>query len=60
MKMNKNIRSVAIVAIMCIALVPACKKSFLNQTDTFAATEEATLTKPQQVVALVNAIYDTY
>ncbi len=60
MKMNKNIRSVAIVAIMCIALVPACKKSFLNQTDTFAATEEATFTKPQQVVALVNAIYDTY
>lgn len=60
MKMNKNIRNIAIVAIICIAMVPACKKNFLNQTDTFAATEEATFTKPQQVVALVNAIYDTY
>ena len=60
MKMNKNIRNIAIVAIICIAMVPACKKNFLNQTDTFAATEQATFTKPQQVVALVNAIYDTY
>jgi hypothetical protein len=38
----------------------SCKKSFLQQTDTFAATEAATFTKPEQVVALINAIYNTY
>ena len=56
------------VKIICMALLIsglalspfACKKSFLQQTDTFAATADATFTKPQQVVALVNAIYNTY
>lgn len=51
----------AIIATASVLLSPlACNKKFLNQTDTFAATEAATFTKPQQVVALVNAIYDTY
>ena len=47
--------------VLGIAASPlACKKSFLQPTDTFAATASATFTKPQQVVSLVNAIYDTY
>jgi len=59
--MKINMRTFAIVVIIGVALSPlACKKSFLNQTDTFAATADATFTKPQQVIALVNAIYDTY
>jgi hypothetical protein len=61
MKMNKNKRLLAIMAIICVAFSPfACKKNFLNPTSTFSATASATFTKPQQVVALVNAIYDTY
>ena len=56
--MNKRI--IAIVAI-CVALLPsACNKNFLNQTDTFAATEQATFQKPQQVIDLVNSIYNTF
>src|ERR1700748_92770 len=52
---------IGIVVVAAVGLSPlACKKSFLQQTDTFAATADATFTKPQQVVALVNAIYDTY
>src|SRR5579871_2448563 len=59
--MKINMRTFAIVVIIGVALSPlACKKSFLNQTDTFAATADATFTKPQQVIAIVNAIYDTY
>ena len=58
--MNKIKKYIAFIAVF-IALLPlGCKKSFLDQTDTFAATADATFTKPQQVVALVNAIYDTY
>lgn len=60
MKIYLKIICIALV-ISGVALSPfACKKSFLQPTDTFAATEDATFTKPQQVVALVNAIYNTY
>ncbi len=44
-----------------IASVPlACKKSFLVQTNTFQGTADATFNKPADVIALVNAVYDTY
>ncbi|MDP4215477.1 MAG: RagB/SusD family nutrient uptake outer membrane protein [Bacteroidota bacterium] len=58
--MKRNNRIIAIIAVCMALLPPACKKSFLSQTDTAAATASATFQKPQQVVALVNAIYDTY
>ena len=52
---------IGVAGVIGVAFSPmACKKSFLQQTDTFAATESATFTKPQQVVAMVNSIYDTY
>jgi len=38
----------------------ACKKKFLDQTNTFQGTADATFNKPGDVVAIVNAIYDTY
>lgn len=38
----------------------SCKKSFLNPVDTNAAQVNGAFTKPQQVVALVNSVYDTY
>jgi hypothetical protein len=59
MRLYKKI--LGVTAVIGVALSPmACKKSFLQPTDTFAATEAATFTKPQQVVALVNSIYNTY
>ncbi|HXD79625.1 MAG TPA: RagB/SusD family nutrient uptake outer membrane protein [Puia sp.] len=48
------------LAIVVVSAPFACKKSFLNQTDTFAATSDAVFQKPSQVVQIVNAIYDTY
>ena len=58
----KRIKIILIIAILfIIGFVPlACKKSFLVQTNTFQGTADATFNKPADVVALVNAIYDTY
>jgi hypothetical protein len=59
--MKRYIKIIGILLFAAALSAPfACKKNFLQQTDTFAATEAATFTKPQQVVALVNAIYNTY
>ena len=51
---------IGVAVVIGVALPLACNKKFLQQTDTFAADATATFTKPQQVVALVNTIYDTY
>ena len=57
-------RSKIIIVIMCFVIagiIPlACKRSFLSQTSTFLGTPEGTFNKPADVIALVNAIYDTY
>lgn len=54
---KKNI----IITILCFIMVPlACKRDFLNQTNTFQSTADATFQKSGDVVALVNSIYDTY
>src|ERR1700722_17875699 len=61
MAMKRYIIILAAVIFAAIVSLPfACKKSFLQQTDTFAATADATFTKSSQVVAVVNSIYDTY
>lgn len=50
-----------VVIILAIGVAPlACKKKFLDQTNTFQGSADATFTKASDVVALVNAIYDTY
>src|ERR1700748_3883240 len=52
---------IGIVVVAAVGLSQrTCKKSFLHQTNTFPTPADAAFTKPQQVVALVNAIYDTY
>lgn len=52
---------IIITAAFAIGTIPlACKKSFLDQTNTFQGSAEATFNKPGDVVAIVNAIYDTY
>ncbi|HTI58133.1 RagB/SusD family nutrient uptake outer membrane protein [Mucilaginibacter sp.] len=55
---KKNISLIALVAVLLIPL--SCKKSFLNQTNTFSSTAGATFQKSSDVVALVNSIYDSY
>jgi hypothetical protein len=58
--MKRTNIKIIVTAVSFIALVWACKKSFLEQTNTFQGTAEATFTKSADVVALVNSIYDTY
>ena len=59
MKLKKI--TIAFIALFMALLVPlSCKKSFLNQTNTFGASAEATFNNSASVVALVNAVYDTY
>src|SRR5689334_18926600 len=58
MKRNKLI--ILIIAGF-IGIVPmACDKSFLDQKNHFQGTADATFNKPEAVIALVNAVYDTY
>jgi starch-binding outer membrane protein, SusD/RagB family len=57
----KRSNKIIIIIAFVIAVIPvACKKSFLNQTNTFQGTADATFNKPADVIALVNAVYDTY
>jgi starch-binding outer membrane protein, SusD/RagB family len=57
MKRNK----IVIIIAMFIVIFPmGCKDKFLEQTNTFQGTADATFNKPDDVVALVNSIYDTY
>ena len=60
MKINKI--KITVIAVLCTALmIPlSCKKNFLTQTNTFNSDAQATFTKSQDVVALVNSIYDAY
>jgi len=59
MKIKKNY--IAMVVLLTALLSPlACKKSFLNQTDTFGGSQDATFQTSQSVISAVNAIYDTY
>jgi hypothetical protein len=59
MKM-KTIYIVLLTVFVALLSPLACKKSFLNQTNTFSSTATSTFNKPQDVIALVNSIYDTY
>ncbi|MEO6547120.1 MAG: RagB/SusD family nutrient uptake outer membrane protein [Ferruginibacter sp.] len=57
----KRMKILIIGICFVIAVVPlACKKSFLTQTNNFEGTIDATFNKSEDVVAVVNSIYDTY
>jgi hypothetical protein len=59
MKMNK--KNITLIALFAALMIPlGCKKSFLEQTNRFSSTADATFQKSSDVVALVNSIYDGY
>jgi len=59
--MKVNRLKVIVITLAAALLIPlSCKKGFLNQTNTFGATASATFTTSASVIALVNAIYDSY
>ena len=60
MKMNKKhiILTIALCAALMVPL--SCKKNFLTTTNTQNSNASATFQKSQDVVALVNSIYDGY
>jgi hypothetical protein len=60
MKRIKIITIISIIAFATTVIPLACKKSFLNQSNTFGISPDAAASKPEQVISLVNAIYDTY
>ncbi|HYJ63320.1 MAG TPA: RagB/SusD family nutrient uptake outer membrane protein [Parafilimonas sp.] len=60
MKRIKIIIIISLIALPCAVIPLSCSKSFLNQNNTFGISPDAAASKPQQVISLVNAIYDTY
>jgi len=59
--MKMKTKNIILIALFAALMVPlSCKKSFLETTSTFQATQDASFTKSQDVVALVNSIYNTY
>jgi len=60
MKRIKIFIIISITAFICAVIVLACKKSFLNQTNTFGLPADAVATSRENVIAATNAIYDTY
>jgi len=60
MKRIKIIILTGIIAFTCIVIPVACKKSFLNQTNTFGLSPDAVAASKDNVIGSVNGIYDTY
>ena len=60
MKKIKPLILTAFIALTCAVIPLGCKKSFLNKNNTFGISPDAAASKPEQVISLVNAIYDTY
>lgn len=59
--MKMNIKAFAvIIAFSVVGIEFSCSEKFLEQNNTALGTADATFTKPDAVVALVNAVYDTY
>ena len=59
MKINRKF--ITLIALCAALLLPlGCRKNFLTQTNTFQSTAGATFQHSQDVVALVNGIYDAY
>jgi hypothetical protein len=60
MKRIKLTIIISLVAFSCVVIPLACKKSFLDQTNTFGIPADAAANTQSNVIATVNSIYDTY
>jgi hypothetical protein len=60
MKKIKIIVLIGIIAFTCVVIPIACKKSFLNQTNTFGLPSGSVASVKDNVIGAVNGIYDTY
>ena len=60
MKRIKIIILSSIIAFTCVVIPIACKKSFLNQTNSFGLPTETVASSKESVIGAVNGIYDTY
>jgi hypothetical protein len=58
--MKLNIKYSLLVLIAALMVPLACKKNFLDQTNTQQTTADAFFNKAADGVALINSIYDTY
>jgi len=59
--MKLNSKNIIVAGLFGALLLPlGCKEKFLEQTNRFSASANATFNKSSDVVALVNSIYDTY
>ncbi|HZX60063.1 MAG TPA: RagB/SusD family nutrient uptake outer membrane protein [Mucilaginibacter sp.] len=59
MKINRKF--ITLIALCAALMLPlGCRKNFLTQTNTFQSTAGSTFQHSQDVVALVNGIYDAY
>ena len=60
--MKLNIKHITLITVLFAALIAplSCSKGFLNTTGTKNSDAAATFQKSQDVVALVNSIYDSY
>ena len=57
MKLNKFI---SILAVVILLLPASCSRDFLDQADSTSVSEQALFKKPDDALALVSAIYNTY
>jgi len=60
MKRIKIIIISSIIAFTCVVIPLACKKSFLNQTNSFGLPSGTVASTKENVIGAVNGIYDTY
>ena len=60
MKRIKIIALTSVIAFAAILIPIACKKSFLNQTNSFGLPAETVAASKDNVIGAVNGIYDTY
>ncbi|HEV8504034.1 MAG TPA: RagB/SusD family nutrient uptake outer membrane protein [Chitinophagaceae bacterium] len=60
MKRIKIIALTSVIAFAAVLIPIACKKSFLNQTNSFGLPAETVASSKANVIGAVNGIYDTY
>jgi len=60
MKRSNKIKIIIIAAFFILGIQQACRKNFLDKTNTFEISPDAAASTSAGVTSLVNAIYDTY